>query len=521
MSRLRNQRQAPGREVFADRCVAQPVHQVDQPLVHAILAEHEVRRSQRLVQLVEVEVGRVVDLQGDAGQVGTAPGVLRWSGSATGHGDRGRSVGRCRQDLLQAERQLPVVAVVVEVVQDVARLLERLVETYVGGRDAALVVELAFLGVVRAEKELAGAVERVPAEGEPVQMRVGPVERDLHQLVDGIEREVGPHVQSTPDRRLGAVEINPNPEDLKLVKGRPAQLGPHAAQRSLPTEQGQVARRIDFNPAQHVHLPDANRPKVIPWEPAELGQFLDHVAGHRFGALFEVMAATGLRRGEALGLRWSDIELELGVIVVRRQLVQVGSEAIFAAPKTRSGENRIVELDSRTLRALHEYRLRQVAERQEWGSAYIDDGLVFTRHGGQALSPEYVTRLFPRLAKEAGLRPIRLHDLRHGAASLRLAAGVEIAAVSKMLGHSSIAITADTYSHLLRGVGRQAAEAAMSQVPRGNPQNTGVPMLFPQEPKIDSGPSPDWAKGQVRRGAPSGTRTPNPPMEEVRDPAQD
>jgi len=98
-------------------------------------------------------------------------------------------------------------------------------------------------------------------------------------------------------------------------------------------------------------------------------------------------------------------------------------------------------------------------------------------------SPEYVTKLFPRLAKEAGLRPIRLHDLRHGAASLRLAAGVEIAAVSKMLGHSSIAITADTYSHLLRGVGRQAAGAAMSLVPRGNPQNTGVPTFFPQEPE--------------------------------------
>ncbi len=115
-------------------------------------------------------MGRVVDLQGDAGQVGATPGVLRRGCSATGHRNRGRSAGRSWQDLLQAQRQLPVVAVVVEVIQDVPCLLERLVEAYGGGWDAAFVVELAFLGVIRAEKDLAGAVERVPAERESVQV---------------------------------------------------------------------------------------------------------------------------------------------------------------------------------------------------------------------------------------------------------------------------------------------------------------------------------------------------------------
>jgi site-specific recombinase XerD len=100
------------------------------------------------------------------------------------------------------------------------------------------------------------------------------------------------------------------------------------------------------------------------------------------------------------------------------------------------------------------------------GAAHDDRNLVFTPECGGMLSPEYVTKVFRRLAVAAGVRPVCLHDLRHGTASLRLAAGVDFAAVSKMLGHSSISITVDTYSHLLKGQSRQAAESAMALVPR-------------------------------------------------------
>ena len=104
------------------------------------------------------------------------------------------------------------------------------------------------------------------------------------------------------------------------------------------------ARRIDFNPAAHVHLPAHTRPQVRPWEPAELGKFLDHAANHRDGIVFEVIASTGMRRGEALGLRWSDIDLEAGVIVARLQLLQVGSEFQFGPLKTVNGQDRVIEL---------------------------------------------------------------------------------------------------------------------------------------------------------------------------------
>jgi integrase len=111
------------------------------------------------------------------------------------------------------------------------------------------------------------------------------------------------------------------------------------------------------------------------------------------------------------------------------------------------------------------HRLQQDSERATWGAAYSDHGLVFAREDGTPIAPQRVTKRFAQLVSAAGLRPIRLHDLRHGQASLMLAAGVPIAVVSKRLGHSTITLTSDTYSHMLQGVGRDAAERAAALVP--------------------------------------------------------
>ena len=233
------------------------------------------------------------------------------------------------------------------------------------------------------------------------------------------------------------------------------------------------------NAATDARVPKAERPKVHPWEAAELGTFLDNAATHRLGGLFELIALAGLRRGEALGLRWSDVDLERGLLVVRQQVVQLDGDddppvcscgrvhrgLTFGSPKTASGEARRVDLGERGTGTLLAQRLSQDAERAAWGEAYADHGLVFAREDGDPIAPELVTKTFGRLVEESGLRPVRLHDLRHGRASLMLAAGVPIAVVSKMLGHSSITITSDTYSHLLEGVGRSAAEAADALVP--------------------------------------------------------
>lgn len=133
------------------------------------------------------------------------------------------------------------------------------------------------------------------------------------------------------------------------------------------------------------------------------------------------------------------------------------------------GEDRVVDLDSRTVGALLAHQSRQDADGDAAASAWRHTGLVFTRSDGSPWHPEIVTKRFRELAAAAGLGGVRLHDLRHGQASLMLAAGVPMATVSKRLGHSSIAITADTYSHLLEGVGLAAAQAAADLVPRGTP----------------------------------------------------
>lgn len=237
---------------------------------------------------------------------------------------------------------------------------------------------------------------------------------------------------------------------------------------------------VTLNAAANLDLPAAARPKVRPWEPADLGRFLDHAAKDRLGPVFEVLAATGMRRGEACGLRWGDVDLEVAVLTVRQQLTQIGSGDeppcpscgrvhaghAFGPPKTSNGEARRVDLDAGTIGVLLGQRLRQDAEREAWRDGYSDHGLVFAREDGNPLRLDAVSKRFGELAAEIGLPRLTLHGLRHGAASLMLASGADMALVSKRLGHSSIAITSDTYSHLLAGVGREAAERAAALVPR-------------------------------------------------------
>jgi integrase len=222
---------------------------------------------------------------------------------------------------------------------------------------------------------------------------------------------------------------------------------------------------VTVNAARLVRLEAGRRPQVRPLEPDELGRLLDHLAGDELGPLFETIAATGLRRGEALGLRWSDVDLDRGVIAVRQQLVTLGGAESFQPPKTASGARRI-ELDSQPpgCCSTSGYGRTPTGRR----------GATRTSTAASCSPGRTVNRCRPTWspsgsasgATPPGVRRVRLHDLRHGAASLRLAAGVDIGIVSKILGHSTIGITADTYSHLLEGVGREAAERAAALVPR-------------------------------------------------------
>ncbi len=224
-------------------------------------------------------------------------------------------------------------------------------------------------------------------------------------------------------------------------------------------------RLLPVNPAAFVELAAADRPPVRVWSAEQVGAFLDAAAGDRLSAMYHLIAYRGLRRGEAVGLRWVDVDLDAGWMRIAQQVVQDGYGTVVGPPKTRSGV-RTVSLDSATVEALREHRAAQDVERSLWGDAYRDSGLVFTREDGAQLHPEYVTRHFAVLARQAGLPRIRLHDLRHTAASLALAAGVSMKEVADQLGHSSITITADTYTHVLPAVAHAAAEKTAALIPR-------------------------------------------------------
>ena len=174
---------------------------------------------------------------------------------------------------------------------------------------------------------------------------------------------------------------------------------------------------------------------------------------------------TGMRRGELLGLRWTDVDMTRRAVTVRNNRIQAGTQIIEAAPKTRAGR-RTVDLDDRSSAALVRWRLAQQEEATAWGEAYTETGYVFTYENGQPLRPQYASRLFDKLRVEAGLPKMTFHGQRHENASLMIAAGTDIAIVSKRLGHSSISITGDIYSHLIGSASREAAESTAALVPR-------------------------------------------------------
>ncbi|WOI63908.1 tyrosine-type recombinase/integrase [Streptomyces fradiae] len=242
---------------------------------------------------------------------------------------------------------------------------------------------------------------------------------------------------------------------------------------------------ITFNPAAHVEIDPVRKPKalvwtdervakweqtgekpspVMVWTPEQTGAFLDFVAEDRLYAMWHLISFRGLRRGEACGQPWSETNLDRHSLTVTGQLVQDGWEVEASEPKTDSGF-RVVALDDDTVGVLERHRKQQEADRAEWGPAWVNTGLVFTQEDGSWLHPGKVTDLFERLVAASGLPPIRLHDLRHGAATLMLAADIDIKIVSDTLGHSDTRITRDIYQSVLPHVGKSAAEATAKLVP--------------------------------------------------------
>lgn len=289
-------------------------------------------------------------------------------------------------------------------------------------------------------------------------------------------------------------------ERAKLAEMKPYRKtnGPatrQAIRRTLRTAlNAAIARQlIVFNPASHVELESGKRPKpllwteervrrwrgtgerpgpVMVWSPAQFGAFLDAAEGDRLYALFHVMGFRGLRRGEAVGQNWADVNLDGGELTVSTEIVMDGWTPYESKPKTDSSAATI-GLDKSTSAALRAHRARQNRERLKWGEAWTDTGKAFTREDGSWLHPEAVSEAFRRICARTDLPPINLRDLRHVAATLIHAGGGDLHTIKETLRHGTIVLTSDTYTSLLPEVDREVSEKAAALVPRARKEAVG------------------------------------------------
>lgn len=217
----------------------------------------------------------------------------------------------------------------------------------------------------------------------------------------------------------------------------------------------------DLLPTNPAHRAKPPRPsQVAPmelhcWTPDELRRFLEFSRNHHLAVALRLAATTGLRRGELLGVRWVDVDLEAGRLAVRHTVISIAYQVRESTPKTHQA--RVVDLDTETVGQLRAHRDRRMADRADLDPAVRDTDLVFCRTDGRPIHPDFFTQSFTRLVARSGLPRIRLHDLRHTHASIALAAGVSVKVVSERLGHSTPGFTLRVYAHVLPSMQAEAA----------------------------------------------------------------
>ena len=215
---------------------------------------------------------------------------------------------------------------------------------------------------------------------------------------------------------------------------------------------------VPRNVAKMVDSVRIERKEIQPPSDEQLRAFLDAIRGDRFEALFVCAITLGLRKGELLGLRTVDVDLEASLLTVTQSVQRIASEGLVAsAPKTKRSR-RALHLSPSTAKALKAWHIIQTKERLAAGPSWQHSGYFFTTPIGTPLDPKAVHNAFKRALVRASLpKSIRPHDLRHANASFLLRQGVPLLTVSRMLGHSTIATTADTYAHLSPGMLKDAA----------------------------------------------------------------
>jgi integrase len=214
---------------------------------------------------------------------------------------------------------------------------------------------------------------------------------------------------------------------------------------------------IPRNPADSLDVPKVKRHDIQIMNESDIHIFLEYARTTPYHTLFYTALFTGMRRSELLALRWLDIDLLLGQISVNHSLHQLHSgEIIVKQTKTAKGR-RLISLSPSTIAVLREHRTQQEELKQSLGVNLADDDFVFCQMDGTPFLPDSITHAWRKLATRTGLKGVRLHDARHTHASLMLKQGIHPKIVQERLGHASIQITLDTYSHVSPGLQEAAA----------------------------------------------------------------
>jgi integrase len=225
-----------------------------------------------------------------------------------------------------------------------------------------------------------------------------------------------------------------------------------------------LAQAVDWhlsprNVADVVKPPRPVAKEMVALSTDDTRRLLDAAAEDRLEALYKLAVHTGMRQGELLALRWQDVDLENAVVSVRRTLTRSGGKTTFGEPKTKKSR-RSIRLTPQAAEALRAHLERQLRDMEILGDRYRDQGLVFTTDTGAPINPSNLRqRSFAPLLKRAGLPHMRFHDLRHTCATLLLSCGVHPKFVQELLGHATIAITLDTYSHVMPSMADATAKA--------------------------------------------------------------
>jgi integrase len=226
---------------------------------------------------------------------------------------------------------------------------------------------------------------------------------------------------------------------------------------NVALKRARALRMIAFNPVEDVSRPKVQDREIEALEPAEGAILLATAKATRMFPIIFLALATGLRRGEVLGLRWSDVDLDRRVLTVGQSLEQTKEGLRFKSPKTKRSRRRI-DLSLSLVEVLQAHRSQQEAERRTLGMDTDASTLLFTRIDGDPIQPDSITKMFARIVSGANIRKISFHGLRHTHATDLLRAGVHPKIASERLGHASVAITMDTYSHAMPGLQEDAAQ---------------------------------------------------------------